>query len=252
MPTRPMRSQVIVRNTQPRDLEAICEICRRIYPGIAPWETKHLQQHLDIFPQGQLVAVDEQTQQVLGSASSLIINWDDYNLHTNWRDFTDNGRFTNHDTHGKTLYGADVMVDPEQQGRGIGKKIYAARREVARSFSLKRIRAGARLRGYHRYQDKLSPEEYAFKIINGEIGDPTLSFQIKQGFRVLGVVREYLRHDAESCGHAAVIEWVNYRVAQRRDTYGRDPRFAKHRKKKPSDLNAMNLSRNSALHRALW
>ena len=165
-------------------------------------------------------------------AASLIVLWDDYAVNDNWKDFTDGGYFTNHDPQGKTLYGAEVMVHPHVQGRGIGKKIYAARRELVQSLGLRRIRAGARLRGYCKYQDRMSPETYVMQVIAGEIGDPTLSFQLKQGFRVLGVVRDYLHTDPESCGHAALIEWVNYQVAQRRDTYGRDPKFGKHRRPK--------------------
>jgi hypothetical protein len=37
----------------------------------------------------------------------------------------------------------------------------------------------------------------------------TLSFQLAQGFRVLGVVRHYIEADPESLGFAAVIEWMN-------------------------------------------
>ena len=42
-----------------------------------PWKPELLARHLTIFPEGQLVAVDE-SGRVLGSASSLIIDWDDY------------------------------------------------------------------------------------------------------------------------------------------------------------------------------
>jgi hypothetical protein len=114
------------------------------------------------------------------------------------------------------------MVRPNLQGRGIGKSIYAKRRELAERLNLLRIRAGARLRGYHRYADQMSPEEYVRKIAQGEIGDPTLSFQIKQGFHILAVVSNYLRNDRESLGYAAVIEWINDRVARPEDYAGRE------------------------------
>ncbi len=223
-------STVFVRNTQPGDIAAIIDLCRRVYTSAMPWTELQLQSHLSIFPDGQFVAVDAADDQVVGMASSLVVLWDDYDVNDNWRDFTDSGMFTNHDPEGHTLYGAEVMVDPQRQGKGIGKKIYAARRELTHRLGLRRIRAGARLRGYSRYQQQMSPEDYVLKVIRREIGDPTLSFQLKQGFRVLGVVRDYLHHDAESMGHAALIEWVNHQVAQRKDTYGRDPKFAKPRK----------------------
>ncbi len=222
-----------VRPTRPQDFDGIIEMARAIYPGSPPWTGDYLQSHLDVFAQGQLVAVEPDSGRVVGSASSLIVDWDDYNMQTSWQDFTDHGWFRNHNPAGRTLYGADVMVDPRTQGRGIGSKIYAARRELVRSLGLRRIRAGARLRGYARYKDDLSPEQYVLNVIRGELGDPTLSFQLKQGFRVIGVVRDYLRDDPESHGHAAVIEWVNHRAATRKDTYGRDRRFAKPRKPSP-------------------
>ncbi|MEZ6192965.1 MAG: GNAT family N-acetyltransferase [Phycisphaerales bacterium] len=219
-----------MRQAQPGDFDQIIEMGRLIYSDIATWSPKHLESHQQIFPEGQLVAVDQDTGKLVGSSASLIVLWDDYDLTDSWHDFTDGGMFTNHDTEGRTLYGADVMVHPHHQGRGIGKIIYKARRDLTRCLGLRRIRAGARLRNYGKYKDQMTPEDYVLKIISGEMGDPTLSFQVKQGFRILGVVRDYLRNDPESCGHAAVIEWVNHQVAERKDTYGRDPKFAKHRK----------------------
>ena len=60
---------------------------------------------------------------------------------------------------------------------------------------------------------------------SGTLADPTLSFQLSQGFEVLAVVSGYLLHDPESLGYAAVIEWLNPNVATPTDLSGRDPRF---------------------------
>jgi len=231
-PPEKTRPNVVIRQAQPGDFDPIIEMGRLIYSDLGTWSARQLESHQRIFPRGQLVAVEEDTGKLAGSSSSLIVDWDDYHIQDTWKDFTDNGMFTNHDTRGRTLYGADVMVHPHVQGSGIGKLIYKARRDLTRGLGLRRIRAGARLRNYGKFQNQMTPEEYVRKIIKGELGDPTLSFQIRQGFRVIGVVRDYLHCDEESCGHAAVIEWVNHQVAQRKDTYGRDPRFAKPRKPK--------------------
>ncbi|MEO6969541.1 MAG: hypothetical protein ABI217_01435 [Chthoniobacterales bacterium] len=50
-----------------------------------------------------------------------------------------------------------------------------------------------------------------------DLNDPTLSFQIKQGFVPLAVAPDYLHHDPESLGYAAVIEWLNPEVAKAED-----------------------------------
>jgi hypothetical protein len=72
----------------------------------------------------------------------------------------------------------------------------------------------------------MSAEEYVSRVVRGELRDPTLSFQLHRGFRVLSVVSRYLTHDPESQGYAAVIEWLNPDVARPQDYEQGDPRFA--------------------------
>ncbi len=73
----------------------------------------------------------------------------------------------------------------------------------------------------------MSAEQYAIQVVQGALSDPTLTFQLRQGFEVLAVVSGYLQHDPESLGYAAVIEWMNPDVAQPADCAGRDRRFAR-------------------------
>lgn len=208
--------KIIIRQTRKEDISQIIELSREIYQKKSAWTEKELNSHLEVFPEGQFVAVEKETAKVIGMAASLIVLWDDYDIRENWEDFTANGMFTNHNAeNGRTLYGAEVMVLPKARRLGIGKKLYAARRELVEKMNLLRIRAGARLRNYHRFADKMPAEEYVAKIIKGEIKDPTLSFQIKQGFRILAVVDDYLEHDRESLGKAAIIEWLNQKAVQK-------------------------------------
>ncbi len=217
---------ILVRNTLEKDFPGIHDLSREVYPQSPPWTEEQLASHLRVFPEGQFVAIDPAAQKVMGMAASLIVLWDDYDTEMSWRDFTEGGTFLNHDpAHGRTLYGAEVMVRPGSRGRGIGKRLYRMRRELTERLDLLRIRAGARLAGYGRYADRMSAEEYVIRVVNREIGDPTLSFQLGQGFHVVALVKNYLRHDPESLGYAAVIEWMNERVARPEDYAGRNPRF---------------------------
>ena len=68
--------------------------------------------------------------------------------------------------------------------------------------------------------EEMSAEEYVKRVINGELKDPTLSFQLKEGFSVMAVVPDYLPHDKESLGYAAIIEWINPLVAKPEDYTG--------------------------------
>lgn len=219
------RPKYEVRNTRLDDMEGIASLSREIYPESPPWSERQLSSHLAVFPEGQFVAIETETERIVGMAASLVILWDDYDKYMNWSSFTDNGMFTNHDPNGRTLYGAEIMVKPTLQRSGIGQRIYDARRTLVERLGLLRIRAGARLRGYHRYAHRLSPEEYVMRVVQGRLHDPTLTFQLKHEFHVLAVVSGYLHFDPESRGYAAIIEWINLKVAKPEDYAGRDPRY---------------------------
>lgn len=216
---------VRLRATREADFPGVIELCQRVYPAANPWTVAQLASHLAVFPEGQLVAVTARGR-IVGMAASLVVLWDDYDLTADWKTFTAGGTFTNHDqTRGRTLYGAEVMVDPDWQGQGVGKLLYAARRELATRLRLLRIRAGARLRGYGAHAARMSAGAYTAAVARGELPDSTLSFQLRQGFRVLDVVPNYLVNDPESLGFAALIEWLNPAIATPADYAAQPERF---------------------------
>ncbi|MDQ6611800.1 MAG: GNAT family N-acetyltransferase [Gemmatimonadota bacterium] len=230
-----VRRSVTVRNTTPADFAGIATLCSKVYAESPAWSEQQLTSHLGFFPHGQFVAIDDASGIVVGMAASLIVQWDEYDVATSWRDFTETGTFENHDpVFGRTLYGAEVMVNPDMQGSGVGTLLYNARRDLAVRSQLLRIRAGARLRGYHHVADRMSASEYVELVVNGELRDPTLSFQLRRGFHVLDIVSGYLRHDHESLGYAAVIEWINETVARPEDYNHGRPNFRRASDNTPS------------------
>ena len=222
--------EVRVVNTEPKHFPQIIELCRVTYPDTAPWTPEQLASHRSVFPDGQFVAVQGGAVQgpeerVVGMCASLVVSWEDYKMLDSWERFTADGAFTNHDPKGRTLYGAEVMVDPRVQHHGVGDKLYAARREVAERLRLLRIRAGARLRDYHRYAATHQPADYVLQVVEGQLHDPTLSFQLREGFHVVAVVPHYLSDDPDSMGYAAVIEWLNPLLVTAEHTKGRPTAF---------------------------
>lgn len=236
LPTKGRPSEILVRHTTPSDFPGIRALGEVVYPHDAGYTDDYLQRQLDAFPEGQFVAVEIDTQRVVGMASTLIVSWEDYEFSASWTEITGGGYLTTHDPTGRTLYAADVMVHPDFQGRGVGRQIYAVRRELATRLKMIRIRAGARLAGYQAYAGRMSPEDYTLKVVNGELRDPTLSFQLARGFHVIGVVRDYLDDDPESQNHAAFIEWINHRVAKPKHYRARDPRFRRNVPKPPPEV----------------
>jgi len=222
----PPSDRIYARPTESRDFAAIAELCARVYPEDKPWTATQLASHRTVFPEGQFVAVDRQEDRVVGMCASLIVEWNHYDMFDSWEDFTADGMFTNHDpVRGRTLYGAEALVDPSLQGHGVGGTLYGARRELVERLGLLRIRSGARLRSYHRYAREMSASDYVIEVVHGRIDDQTLSFQLHEGFHVLAVVPHYLGEDPETLGYAALIEWINPRLVAPHHYAARPTRF---------------------------
>ena len=195
------------RSATVADVPAVIALQKRVYPAITPWSEARLLEQLRVFPQGQVVA--EADGGLVGYAGSLIVRWDDWAESHTWHEITGAGTFEHHEPEGRTLYGAEVFVDPQMQGSGLGHMLYEARRTLCRAMNLKRIIACGRLPGYHLHAQNLSAEAYAQRVVWGDLRDPVLSFQIREGFSYCGVIDGYIPEDGESLGHASIIVWLN-------------------------------------------
>ena len=89
-----------------------------------------------------------------------------------------------------------------------GHALDEARRKLCRRLNCRRILAGGRLWNYHEHASHMSPQEYAERVVAGEFRDLVLSFQLREGFRLRGVMPNYLR-DPKSHNHASLVEWLN-------------------------------------------
>jgi predicted amidohydrolase/ribosomal protein S18 acetylase RimI-like enzyme len=196
-----------VRQMTLDDVPKVIELMERAFPGKPTWGPKLLAHHLEVFHEGQLVAVDTNGD-IAGSASSLIIDWDDYAESANWSVITGEGTFDTHNPLGKTLYGAEIGVDAAARHQGIGTLLYDARKEMVRERGLKRLLTGGRIAGYDEVGEHLTPKEYVAEVVAGKRWDPALTFQLENGLVVLNVVPEYM-HDIESRGFATLLEWLN-------------------------------------------
>jgi predicted amidohydrolase/ribosomal protein S18 acetylase RimI-like enzyme len=209
-------SQIVVRQTRLDDLDTILEIQRDSFEGMEPWERDHLQSQLGTFPEGQIVV--EVDGRVVASSSALIVDFDEYADDHTWDEVADQGYIRNHDPEGETLYGIEVMVDPDFRGQKMVRRLYDARKELAHRLNLRRIMVGGRLPGYGARRDEMTVEEYVEAVLAHEIHDPVLTAQLANGFTIKRLLEGYLDEDEESGGYAALLEWVNlsYRRKSRR------------------------------------
>ena len=203
-------SQINIRNTSYEDIPKIVELQQVSFPQMAIegmiFKKHHLKSHLQVFPQGQFVA--EYDGQIVGSVSSLMVKLEpEYKEHT-WTEICGGPEFKNHNPKGDSLYGADVSTHPDYRRLGIATLLYDARKNLCITLNLRRIITGGRLFNYCEFVDKMSPEEYVQKVIEGEIDEPVLGFQLKNGFKFIKILKNYLK-DSRSLDYATFIEWKN-------------------------------------------
>ncbi|SIT90742.1 carbon-nitrogen hydrolase family protein [Edaphobacillus lindanitolerans] len=198
---------MVIREMTREDIDAILRMQDTCFPGMDPWERGHLESHLAIFPEGQFVA--ELDGQIIGSCSSLIINFDEYDDKHTWDDVTDEGYITNHNPDGYNLYGIEVMVDPAYRRMKVGQRLYEARKDLARKFNLKSIVIGGRIPNYYKHEKEMTSREYVDAVSRHKIYDPVLSFQLMNGFTLMRVNPDYLPDDKASRKYATLMEWNN-------------------------------------------
>lgn len=189
------------------DYDEIVALQQKSFPGMAPWKRDQLASHVERFPEGQLCVV--YGGRIVGSSSSLIVGFDEYGSNHSWAQVSGNGFITNHDPEGDTLYGIEVVVDPDYRGMKIGRRLYEARKDLARSRNLKRIVIGGRIPGYAEQSDEMTVHEYVERVIAKELYDPVLTFQLSNGFVLRRILDDYLTGDGESRGYGLLLEWVN-------------------------------------------
>ncbi len=220
--TEKSKPKIQIRPATLDDVESLVALNVAAYPSLAEddvvWAKRHIESHLRIFQEGQLVATSR--GRIVGAASSLIVDLgrDQFRDHT-WAGITDSGMFYGHSPMGDTLYGADVYVHPDWQKKGVGNALYEGRRQLAKRLNLRRIVLGGRLAQYHKHANKMGAEEYARRVEAKELRDPVLSFQLKQGFQLRKVIADYLP-DPESRNFGTFLEWINpdYRPRGKRGT----------------------------------
>jgi ribosomal protein S18 acetylase RimI-like enzyme len=200
-------SNLIIRPYTLDDYEGLLDVQKEAFPPPFPeelwWSKKHIQSHVETFPEGCLVA--EKGGLIVGSATSLIIQHTGED-HT-WEEVSDHGYIKgSHQENGDSLYGIDVCVRPSYRGQGIAGALYEARKETVRELGLARFLAGCRIPNYHQYAKELNVSTYIDKVNNGEIHDLVLSFMIKQGLSPIQPLPNYLK-DKESLDYAVLVEW---------------------------------------------
>ncbi|MDZ7779864.1 MAG: bifunctional GNAT family N-acetyltransferase/carbon-nitrogen hydrolase family protein [Gemmatimonadota bacterium] len=200
--------KIRVRPIERGDYEELVALQRRCFPGINDlWERDEIESQLDVFPEGQICV--ELDGRIVGSASSLIVDYDRYEDWHDWERISDSGYIRTHEPDGDTLYGIEIMVDPEYRGMHLAQRLYDARKDLCRRLNLARIVIGGRIPGYGDQPEDMTAREYVEKVTERGLYDPVLTTQVANGFVLRALVPNYYPLDEASRGYATHLEWTN-------------------------------------------
>jgi GNAT superfamily N-acetyltransferase len=169
-------------------------------------DEEDLKAYARVFPEGFFVVLDG--DRVAGQSGGIFLDFDFDHPQHSLADLTGDHQCGNHDPAGAWYYGTDMAVHPSYRRRGIGQWLYEVRKDLVQRHNKRGIVAGGHMAGYENYRDQMDTGTYLKKVAAGELYDPTLTFQMDNGFRIVTVLRNYLR-DEVTGGDSALIVWDN-------------------------------------------
>ncbi len=198
---------------KPHHAHQLEELQRLVFPTLAEEElilARHYLRHLELFAQGQFVITYH--EQVVGATTTMRSDFDFDHYHHTFNETIAGGWLTNHNPEGIWLYGLDVSVHPDFRRKGLATLLYDARQHLVNALGLKGQITVGMLNGYGLVSKDMSGEEYYAELLAGNRKDPTVSTQMKVGFKPIGLIPDYLNDP--SCGNYGVmLVWENAQSA---------------------------------------
>jgi GNAT superfamily N-acetyltransferase len=196
--------------SRPEMAESLAAIQRACFPSISAGELITAEQyraHMKVFPEGQMTVLNAEDRPVASSTDLRCTMDFDHYQHT-YLEAGGNNWLSTHNPDGDWLYGVDIGVHPDYRRGGLSRLLYNARQDLARRLNLRGHILGGMMKGYGPIRNSMTPGQYVERLNSGEIFDPTVSVQMKRGYKIEGILENYV--DDPSCaGKAALLVWRN-------------------------------------------
>lgn len=189
--------------------EALEHVEHTCFPTADPadlYDAALLRNYCEVFPEGGFAVLDEDRPIAMGLGIRVDFDFDHYQH--GLAELVGEHGHEGHRPDGLWYYGTTIAVLPEYRRHGIGRRLYELRKDVCRRLNLAGIVAGGVIPGYADHKSHMSAEEYVSRVQAGELYDPTLSFQIENGFEARGVIANYIKDPAVD-NWASLIVWEN-------------------------------------------
>ncbi|MFO7700497.1 MAG: GNAT family N-acetyltransferase [Acidimicrobiia bacterium] len=159
-----------------------------------------------LFPEGAFMVLDG--DRVVGMASGVFVDYDISQPQHSMDEVVGPLGMEYHDPEGDWYYGIDIAVHPQYRGRGIARRLYDLRKQLVVDHGKRGMIAGGVIPGYAHHKHSMTARAYVDAVASGELIDPTLSAQLRNGFEVRGVIADYV-HDDSTDNWASFLVWFN-------------------------------------------
>lgn len=208
------RPSIHIVNTRLEYAATLAAMQSRVFPTLHEHElfTEAMYRaQIEIFPDGQLTALlDSPDGPVVVGATTTFRTSRRFDGDVPYYfEVIGEGLLTTHEPDGDWLYGVDVSVDPACRRLGIGSRLYDARRKLVRRLNLRGELVAGMLPGYERHRHELSVDAYVVDVVAERLTDPTLTWQLRNGFTVQRLLHGYI-HDHRSDDTATLLVRPNH------------------------------------------
>lgn len=189
--------------------QPVADLLELCFPYLAYDYQDHLEfleEAIKVFPEGTIVALEG--DKVVGMGAGIFIEINFNKLPATEDELLEKDGESRHKAGGGYYYGTDMAVDPDYRGRGIGRAIYNRRKALIKQHNKKGFVAAALLPGFVNHKDEVDIHQYVSKVVAGELFDPTLSVQLRNGFKVIRLLHKFFI-SPRSDDWSALIYWEN-------------------------------------------
>ncbi len=196
-----------LRQCHLEDLEDLLELEHTSWPADVQATQAQLRDRLKTFAEGFFGVWDR--EDLLGMASSQVIQFTDMSDLKPWSELTANGWISRtHCPEGNCLHFVSVCVHPDFRHRGIGTTLNRARLDLAVRLQLRYALTDTRLPGLAGYLGKCdgaTPQGYIEAIVRDEIREPAVHMYLRLGFRPVGLIADCMESDEESADYGLAL-----------------------------------------------
>ena len=196
------------RFAEPADAAALARIEAESWPAPLATTEEQWQARLELFPQGQIVAVFDGQPAAVACAQRITAAFLAAGPVTYDR-ITDGGTFRrSHDPNGEIYQLVAVGAGSALRGFGIGRRLIDRQIELARSLpGVKRIVGITRPARYFRHPEMSIAAYVDLRNKTGRRFDPVLEFHLGSGASLVSTHQDFRPADTESLGYGVLIEY---------------------------------------------